>query len=443
MNGSFYNRFFFPVMLACYGEKTLSKLKELEDFQWLPNIGIRQWQLEKLRKLFLHANEKIPYYRRMFNDYGLNPKDINTFADIQQYPILDKIAIRDNFKDLLITPPPGRYEKRITSGTTGLALSFIKDRHATSYMRAADYRSLRWHGLDIGMKQARFWSSSLNTTQNYMNRLNDALLRRKRYPVLALSDDICCDYYKDMQRFRPDFVYGYASAIYEFARVLLLKQLPVIPSIKLVITTSEVLFRHQRETIEEAFKCKCVNEYGCTEVGPIAFECEKGNLHLMDDNLYVEFTQNGKHVAPSEPGDILITELHNFSMPFLRYNIGDAGTYTTDPCPCGRGLSVMASIEGRQSIYFQTRDGRLVYDNLFDFFIKGPYIKSFEVLLVKNDKLLINIIPETDHISPKTLDEYSEKVRLVTGKQMEIEYKIVSHIERDPSGKRNYFKSLI
>ena len=443
MNNWFSKHLVFPIMLRLYGENALEILKELEKSQWLPHEKIADLQLEKLKYIFCHSYEKIPYYRRVLREYGLNPYHIRSLGDIEKYPILKKEDVKENFADLIITPKAKRFEERYTSGTTGLAFGFIKDRVATSHMRAIDFRAYGWHGIDVGSKQGRFWSSEIKQEGVYRQRIKDFILNRRRYSVMNISDTEFHKYYEHMKKFRPTYVYGYASAIFEFSNFMLREKLQSIKSVKTVITTSEMLFPNQRACIEDAFKCGCVNEYGCTEVGIVAFECPENNLHLMEDNLYIEFAKGGKRAQPRENGDILVTELNNFSMPFLRYDLGDVGSYSTERCRCGRGLALMQSMDGRRNSFFRTTDGRIVYDNIFDFMVKSPHVKLFKVILLSDTKILVRIVPQNDRIPEEIIEEFTKVIRRYVGDNMAIEYEMVGIIERETSGKRNYFQSLV
>ncbi len=443
MNNWISKKIVFPVVLYFYGETSLDKLQDFDKTQWLTHEEIKELQFKKVKNIFCYAYEKIPYYRKVFQEYGVNPKDIQTFEDIENYPVLTKKDVRENREDLTIRPKPNKFEHRHTSGTTGQALAFIKDRLATSYMRSIDYRSYGWHGIEPGVKQARFWSCKSSLLGILIENIKDYVINRKRYQVFNLSDNQFVKYYKQMRRFKPFYIYGYTSGVYEFARFIQKNKLPPIESIKTVIATAEMLFPYQRACIEGAFKCKCVIEYGCTETGVIAFECPERNLHLMEDNLFIEFTKGGKRVQPKEPGDILLTELHNFSMPFLRLDLGDMGSYSTESCPCGRGLGLMHSIEGRQNSFFRTPDGRLIYDSIFDFMAENKHVKIFKIILRSNVKLTIKIVPQSEIFPDSVKTEFTKKIRHYIGDSMDIEYIIVDAIERDSSGKRHYFQSLI
>ncbi len=443
MNDSISRRIMFPLLLKLYGDNSLDILTKLDASQWLPRERILEIQLESLKKVLTHAYERVPFYTKRFQEHGLHPREIHSLDDLERYPILAKTDVTTRGEEMVACPRPLRLSTRTTSGTTGLSLSCLKDRTATSYMRASIFRSYGWFDVGVGAKQARFWSASLHAVDRLQQRIKDFMLNRRRYSVMTLSPDTFRQYREDLCSYRPTYIYGYASAISEFAAFLLKEGLAGPSSLRAVITTSEMLLPHQRQMIEEAFRCRCVNEYGCSETDIIAFECPLGTLHLMDETLYVEFVENGRKVAPETPGRLLVTELRNRAMPLVRYDIGDMGSYRTGMCGCGRGLGVMHAVYGRQNSFFRTRDGRYVYDNIFDFLIKSPHVNMFRVVLKSPEHLEITLVPTGNSVPAEALSEFSATIKAYTGEGMTIDYVFCGDIPRRESGKRNYFQSEV
>src|SRR5262249_3664492 len=135
-------------------------------------------------------------------------------------------------------------------------------------------------------------------------------------------------------RFRPVLAVGYVSSLEQFAAFLRSKN-RTIPSIRCVITAAEPVFPQARREIERGFQAPVVNTYGSREFMSIAGECEfHEGMHVNAENLFVE----SREPWSSEPSELLITDLHNYGMPFVRYAIGDLGKVSETPCACGRGL---------------------------------------------------------------------------------------------------------
>jgi phenylacetate-CoA ligase len=129
-----------------------------------------------------------------------------------------------------------------------------------------------------------------------------------------------------------------------------------------IISSSMMLLPHEGEVIKEVFKKKVFDRYGCEEVGLIASECEMhGGLHLNIDNLYIEFnTEEGSPASPGEFGKIIVSDLRNWAMPFIRYQVEDVGVSSEKKCSCARGLPLMEGVVGRVADFLVKKDGSRV-----------------------------------------------------------------------------------
>ena len=156
-----------------------------------------------------------------------------------------------------------------------------------------------------------------------------------------------------------------------------------------------VLHDFERKCIEEAFGCKVINRYGCEEVSLIACECEAHEgLHLNLNTLIVEFIKDGRPVKPGEPGSIVVTDLTNYGMPFIRYKVGDVGIPADKRCSCGRSLPLMQSLEGRVADYVVTPEGNLISGISLteNFAMKLPEIKQLQIIQERTDFLIFKIV---------------------------------------------------
>lgn len=330
---------------------------------------------------------------------------------------------------------------RSTSGSTGLPFQFYKDRTATGFMDAVLYAAYAWHGIRVGDPQARFWGMPISSKDAALARFKDLLKNRIRFSAFNLSDTAKDTYYQDLQSFKPAYFYGYPSLMAAFCNYLRerkqgLKSVPL----KAVIGTGEYLYQHERDLVEQVTGVPFINEYGCTEVGIIGFECCHHNLHVMSSNIYLEIIKDGKPVLDQE-GDIHVTELHAKSRPFIRYGLGDRGMLCSEPCRCGSALPVMKVLSGRKDDYVATPDGRKVYDAIFAYTLKKG-ISQFKAVQTALDRIEISIIP-TDEYSPELGKRYISDLQKQLGASMIITLKLVDKIERERSGKLRYFRNAI
>ena len=203
-----------------------------------------------------------------------------------------------------------------------------------------------------------------------------------------------------------------------------------------IITSGETLTETHRKLIESAFNCKVFNRYGSREFGCVAHECEAHEgLHVMAESFFLEFIKYNKWVNEGELGKIIITNFDNYTMPFIRYDIGDMGIPINKMCSCGRGLPLIKSIEGRITEFIPTPSGKLVPYLYFNYFFEqyGKYIKQFQVIQENIDLIKINIIPDS-----KFNLKIEEKIKqdLQNYLEVKLEIKKVNEILLTKAGKQ-------
>lgn len=207
--------------------------------------------------------------------------------------------------------------------------------------------------------------------------------------------------------------------------------------LKAIFTTSETLLPSQRRLIEKAFGCEVYDEYGCREAGPMACECaEHSAYHVQSENVVVEFVRNCEQVAPGETGAILVTNLHNYAMPLIRYDIGDTGRPSDDACPCGRGLPLINSLEGRRYEYLLTGDGSIMYLKDLDMFFENLPVRMFQVVQNSRDRILIKIVRSYGYSEKDT--EFIERNITWGSPKAKVEVELVDSIPLEKSAKRRY-----
>ena len=182
--------------------------------------------------------------------------------------------------------------------------------------------------------------------------------------------------------------------MYHFASSLQKKGLSISQyKPKVVFSTSEILYPHQRELIELVFDCPVINEYGCAEFGIIAFECAKNNLHITSENVYPEIINPDSQGV----GQVIVTGLNNFAMPLIRYELGDLAKMGNGVCDCGISLPVMEKITGRIHDIIKTPDGKIVHSEVLDYINrnlceKGHGLKEFKMIQKTINNLLVMVV---------------------------------------------------
>ena len=359
------HRWIYRGVTAAVGERSLyNSLGRLRTSQWLPADRLRQEQSTALWEILRHSVSTVPAYATaegILERGGPSPLPV-----LASFPLLDKSEIQRDPQSYVSREAPSRVSRKTTGGSTGQAVTVLKGREATACERAAMWRSYEWYGVQIGDPAARFWGAPFATRNRWAVRLTDLAMHRIRFSAFAFGVQDLESYWERCRQFRPAYLHGYVSMLTEFAgflesRGLDGRELPL----KSVIATAEALSVPQRDLLERVFGAPVQVEYGCGEVGPIAYSCPEGSLHLMVENLVVEvLREDGTPAGVGESGEIVLTDLTNRAMPLIRYRVGDFGV-PGEGCRCGRGLPVLREVWGRAYDFVEGPDGRRYHGEFF------------------------------------------------------------------------------
>lgn len=432
------NLIYYPIQFF-RGEKVNRYREELKAFNRLSAEKMKEKQWEKLTALLEYAYRHNPYYKKLFDENDLTPKRIQNPDDFKKIPYLNKAAIQANQTELLSTGSR-RVDHRKTSGSTGMPLQFVKDRISLAYMNAVMHEVYSRHGIEIGDRSCRIWAIPRIFKVQCSIFIRDLLQNRIRLSSFNVSDETSVEFYKKIRRFKPKFMMGVPSYMTDFGKRLIKAGLnPADLGLETIITTGEILYPAQKELLKEHFQCTIANEYGTTECGIVAFACPHDKMHVQNHNLYVEAVnpETGREARPGERGEIVLTELHSFAMPFIRYRLGDTVVPSDERCSCGLASPLFAHIEGRLEDMIETPDGRKVAGGMLYYTLtKG--IHQFKAFQRAVDRLEV-FIEKGPNFSDKFLEEVKAQWREYLGEDMKFEFKFVDHIPADPSGKLRYF----
>jgi len=436
---------YYPVLLLT-GQPLPIYLWQMRRSQWYSIVHLQQLQLRKLVKLVSYAKANIPYYRETLKK--IEPESIRSLADLERIPILTKEALKEHFGELHSSNIYGAI-KKTTGGSTGNPIIVFKSRAASAATYAAYWRGYGWAGIHVGDPQGRFWGVPHTRSARRLAILTDFVMNRYRCSAFAFGESDLTRYYEELNRFRPRYFYGYVSMLEEFARFLLRNNLKLEFDLEAVIATSEVLTDVQRGLMQEAFKCKVFNEYGCGEVGTIAHECEHGALHVSAERLIVETVSGGTTAMPGETGEIVVTELNNYAMPLIRYNLKDAGTLGEERCTCGRGLPIIEEVTGRAYDIIYNKKGKAFHGQYFmyvfaDVESQGIRVSGFQVMQLGEEELLVKLVMVPTYKDKERVENIlTLKFKTDFGETVNIKYEYTSRIERERSGKIRLVKTML
>jgi len=444
---------------ALKGDKMMRALATLERNQWLPRGELDEITNRELRALMHHAYETVPYYRRIFDERGLKPSDIRCTADLQKLPVLTKHVLKENVDQLICPAYQDRLEWRATGGSTGEPMRFALPPEVKQWGRAAALRAWACAGYRLGDKRLLLWGSTFDLKRLFSlwGRLERWANRTCLLNGHMMSDDICTDYVARIRRFRPEVFLGYANSLYILASYMLRNNIADIRP-RAVLSAAETLLPAHRTAIEEAFQCGVYDGYGSRETSSYASQCEEKALyHISSDTTVMEIIKEDRPAAPGEMGKVILTDLKNYGMPFIRYQIEDVAVAGDEPCPCGRSLPTFRSIEGRMSNIVSLPGGRLVhpiymmyliYPNPFpdksDWRLKQNVIAGiaqYQIIQETRTDFVVRIVrePGTD----VNLSYIVRNFKTFLGEDTKTELDFVASLPITSSGKRQYVVSHV
>ena len=443
---------FTPALDFHRGGKTMKRLEELERTQWWPRGKILALQDERLSKLIRYAYDNVPYYRRVFDQRTLKPEDVVGSGDLTKLPILTKQLIRNNSSDFVACGfPKKELMLCLTGGSTGEPFRFYKTRDDYhGWDTAAGLRAYKWAGYEVGEKQALFTGRPprLSIADSIARTTRHFLQRVKLFDALTMSEKKLPHFAKRLEGFEGGFIKGYPTAIYLMACYIEKEGKPAIRP-RAIIATGEELYDYQRELFSKVFGCETYSYYSANEIDGIASECpEHSGYHISAENVIVEIVDDADKLVPvGGEGRILVTSLHNYGMPFIRYEIGDVGVSSDKACPCGRGLPLLDAINGRTADVIFTKSGKSIPGVALNWnFLASLGVEQFQIVQESYENVVVKLVlareSEREH-----LDEVVRKIerhfKPELGGEMDIIVEFVDQIVPTRIGKRRFVLSKV
>ncbi len=412
----------------------------LRKTQWLRPEQIHELQLVRLRALLEHSYRHVPYWRELFDSLNFTPSDITSLEDLQRLPLLEKQTVREHvYFDLMSDNHRKSEILRIsTSGSTGQPLVCYADRTQLELRWAATLRSQEWTGYRFGDRCVRLWHQTLGMSRSQIIRERiDALFSRRMFiPAFQIDERNILPFLKKIENARPALIDGYAESFNFLSTYLKETGLTSIKP-KGIISSAQMLPRQSREAIEHAFNTKVYDKYGSREFSGIAYECEAGGgHHVVAESYIVEIIKDGRLAKPGEMGEVVITDLNNYSMPFIRYRVGDLARATEGACPCGRGLPRIGDIEGRTQSIIVGKKNQYVPGSFFLHFLKeyDYALRQFQIEQSELGKLTLRVV-KTSRFNDGVLQKILNTIQAFVGPDMQIEVEYVDTIALSRTGK--------
>jgi phenylacetate-CoA ligase len=369
----------------------------LEESQWRPRAEIDQIQFAALRRVLDHAREHCPYYRDRWGELDLDPRSVRSLADFARWPVIDQQAVREHRLAMRAQVRGLRLLTKATGGSSGVPLQFDLDTDSNDRRTAAWHRGYGWAGAGPGTKQVYLWGTALGGVAPW-KRLKTALHERLyRHEVLSCfeyGDATAPEFLRRLNRARPDVIVAYTNPLYALA--LFLDEHGLTPHRpRALVVGAEKLYGFQRELIERVFQAPVFETYGSREFMLLGAECDRhAGLHLTSEHILVEvLDDDGRPTADGEEGNVVVTDLYNYGMPFVRYANGDRVIAGGDACTCGRGLPLLKQVVGRRLDRLTTPDGRMIPGELFPYVLKDfPSVRRYQVVQQEPDQIDLRLV---------------------------------------------------
>jgi len=361
---------------------------------------VDQYSLNELKEIIKFSKQRIPWYTNSFESIGDVDSSESLQALLQSLPILSRRQAQENFDGLYFKSPennPADYVIQATSGSTGKPVSVMK--FAPLY--SAEYDALTLTEWQLNKRDT---SKTLSTFRIVQTELEDAPLgpplsyigATRVHTSRSILKRTIPELLKELHRLRPDYLFVNGVV----ARQLALAQLdsdnePI--KIEQFLTVSDRIDPQLRTLIREVFDGRIIDRYSSEEFGYIALQCPvHDHLHVCSPSLVVEVVDDeGNACDVGVPGRVLVTSLHNFAMPLIRYDIGDIAEFG-EPCDTGLNWPALNQVNGRirDSITLPNGEFRLV--TFFDSKMLGNRkLRDFQIILF-NDAIVFLYHVETE-----------------------------------------------
>jgi phenylacetate-CoA ligase len=429
------------LLSALQGSKRMKYYRKVIGFSRMPEGKLKKLQKDKLEALLIHAHKHVPYYKEVLEQAGVVRNGQVNLRNFENIPILTKDILKERFSDLLSDDHEQRKSfENHSGGSTGEPTKFIQDKEYDDWNIANKMYYQYIGGKVPGEREVRIWGSErdfMGDKEKPILRIRNFFFNRVDLNAFTMTEEKMRQYVDFINRYRPSWIEGYVSPIYEMAVFIEKNDLKIVPP-KGCLTSAGTLYPQMRKKIEKVFNCPVWNRYGGREVGDAAIG--RDDLRMSVWNQYLEVVKDGKALGPNKMGKVLMTTLNNYSMPLIRYDIGDIAQKSTK-------WGWLRRIEGRESEVFRTRDGKVVPPQLFIHFLgvvmNDGSIKKFQVIQKSFDEIEVKIVISDKEGFEKSRNEIEELINKAMGYRCKIVWSEVEDIPKLASGKYVYIMSLL
>ncbi len=437
----------YPLLLAYRGESALRRHhRDLRRFWSASPQQLERHRLERLRLLLRHAAATSPFHRDRLAAAGLSADTIQSCDDIRVLPLLDKDDLNQHMDRILSDAiPREQLIQSSTGGSSGVPLTFYRDREVTAVRRAQDYFFNARLEIYPGTKRAWVWGSPIDVNQltSLKARLANYLSERAIYFYSFDADQkAIAAFIRRLQSYRPEAIFAYPNMLAVIAEQIRESGVDVA-AVRRVITTAEPTYDWQRELFRAIFGCDTYERYGSREIGTVAAEgSEHNGMVIFEPTYYLEvLDEQGRTVAGNSMGELVVTDLYNCAMPLIRYRTGDlvrieAATPAAESC-----WRRITTVGGRVVDLIVRPDGARIAGEAIIMALRTSGFQQ-KVQVVQTAPQVFRV----RHLSGAVIaadikDRFQSRLDKLLGAAVTIEYQAVGELKYDKSGKYRYVTS--
>ena len=446
---AFASRVYEPLFWKLKRMPVLERYRCFGKMQWDSQQTYHRRLKSNMRALLLHAYDRVPGYgEKLIARFHRTDIINDPLAVLKHFPVIDKDQIME---------APGKFTCELNRGTftnssggsTGVPVKVLQDQIYQTATLGASYLLYNWAQRKPGESYLKIWGAQRDITHNGMGlrfHLQNFLANRNVVNAFKLSPNDMLALARNIDRFRPKLIEGYADGLFEIASFFRENDIRLSHPPKSIISSAGTLLDFMRERIQSAFKTIVFDRYGSREAGNMAAECSAHNgLHIMGETTFLEIIDaEGQRLPPGSEGDIAVTNLWNYTMPLIRYRIGDCGIMADSLCSCGRPYPLLKTVTGRSSASLRLQDGSIVSPTFFIHFMGVVHndgsILKFQIAQKAYDLVIIRLVVRP-HFRIETWsnrEKLVKHVQKVMGPNCIVRFEIVDDILKTPTGKYLY-----
>lgn len=325
---------------------------------------IDNWQFDKVREMLLYAYEHVPFYKKYYDDNGVNPYLVKSWTDFEKIPCITKAIVKEN-EELFYSDEKDALKCRFdyTGGSTGQPMKFLIDEGI--YQREDAAYRYYWNsvGFNVGEKCIILRGRKIYTESNKKVYEYNQFWNYMYLDSLYLSSDFFPLYDDAIKKYKANRIQAYPSSLIMLAKLYQIKGVTP-PKFEYIFLGSENVEEEQLEFLKKTFSCKKIyNQYGHSEKVVLALQIPDGEALAFNPFYgYFELLDESNDVIKDEGrlGEIVGTGFSK-SMPFIRYRTSDQAYLSNEVSNSYmRYWKKIKKIEGRLHEFIYTNDERKV-----------------------------------------------------------------------------------